>query len=278
MAATTAALRARLLCGTALTVLIALPAAAQEFDGEVYSLDPIVVKKRDADGDAADRATSAYVSDAELERASMGDLKDLFAGIASVSVGGAIPVAQKIFVNGVDMLNLAIQVDGVSQNNRVFHHASANAFDPGLMKAVRVDPGVAPADAGPGAVAGRVVMETVDAEDILEDGQAFGGKARLSYADNGSTAGAALTLAGRSGGFEVLAYGKRFTGDEYEDGNGDVVGGTRSDLGVDLLKLAYQSAEGHRVEFSGQQMRDTALRKPPRQFRHRALESAQQRL
>ncbi|WP_422050533.1 TonB-dependent receptor plug domain-containing protein [Shimia sp.] len=268
MTSLTAFSRSRLLCGTALSILAVAPALAQETslvpdaDGalDAYTLDPIEVRKQDPLGEAADRATSAYVSESELERASMGDLRDLFAGIASVSVGGAIPVAQKIFVNGVDMLNLAVQVDGVSQNNRVFHHASANAFDPGLMQAVRVDPGVAPADAGPGAVAGRVVMETVDVDNILQDGDNFGGQARFSYADNGDVAGGSLTLAGRSNGFEVLANGKRVTGDNYEDGNGDIVLGTTSDMNVGLLKLAYQSDQGHRVELSGQRLRDTALR------------------
>ncbi|MFV1462957.1 TonB-dependent receptor plug domain-containing protein [Phaeobacter sp. JH57H1] len=247
-----------LLCSTALTLFSATTGYAQ--DDTVLSLDPILVKQRDSDGEAADRATAVYVADAEIERAAMGDLKDLFAGIASVSVGGAIPVAQKIYVNGIDMLKLAVQVDGVSQNNRVFHHASANAFDPGLMKSVRVDPGVAPADAGPGALAGRVVMETIDAEDILTDGQAIGGKARLSYGENGDTFGSSLTLAGQADGFEILLYGKRMTGDDYTDGAGNTVGGTRSDLTAGLLKLAYQTDEGHRFEFSGQQMQDTALR------------------
>ncbi|AUQ60870.1 tonB dependent receptor (plasmid) [Phaeobacter inhibens] len=78
-----------LLCSTALTVFSATKGHAED-DG-VLSLDPIIVKQRDADGDAADRATAVYVADAEIERAAMGDLKDLFAGIASVSVGGAIP-------------------------------------------------------------------------------------------------------------------------------------------------------------------------------------------
>ncbi|MCB4456824.1 TonB-dependent receptor plug domain-containing protein [Leisingera sp. McT4-56] len=247
-----------LLCSTALTLITASAALAE--DDEVLSLDPIVVKQRDPIGNAADRATSIYVADAEIERAAMGDLKDLFAGIAAVSVGGAIPVAQKIFVNGVDMLNLAIQVDGVSQNNRVFHHVSANAFDPGLMKSVRVDPGVAPADAGPQALAGRVVMETIDAGDILEEGEALGGKARLSYSGNGDTAQGSLTLAGRSNGFEILGYAKRATGGNYEDGEGNEVTGTAANMTAALLKLAYESGEGHRVELSHQQLEDSALR------------------
>ncbi|WP_052254320.1 TonB-dependent receptor plug domain-containing protein [Leisingera sp. ANG-S5] len=258
MARTSSIRLSGLLCSTALTLITASAALAEE--DEVLSLDPIVVKQRDAIGNAADRATSVYVADAEIERAAMGDLKDLFAGIASVSVGGGIPIAQKIFVNGVDMLNLAVQVDGVSQNNRTFHHVSANAFDPGLMKSVRVDPGVAPADAGPRALAGRVVMETIDAGDILEDGETFGGQSRLSYSSNGNTAQGSLTLAGRSGGFEILGYAKRSTGDNFEDGDGLEVTGSGANLTAGLLKFAYEGDQGDRIELSLQEVQDNEIR------------------
>ncbi|MBY6057979.1 TonB-dependent receptor plug domain-containing protein [Leisingera daeponensis] len=258
MARTSSIRLSGLLCSTALTLITASAALAE--DDEVLSLDPIVVKQRDPIGNAADRATSIYVADAEIERAAMGDLKDLFAGIASVSVGGGIPIAQKIFVNGVDMLNLAVQVDGVSQNNRTFHHVSANAFDPGLMKSVRVDPGVAPADAGPRALAGRVVMETIDAEDILEDGETFGGQSRLSYSSNGNTAQGSLTLAGRSGGFEILGYAKRATGDNYEDGDGNEMSGSAANLSAGLLKFAYEGDQGDRIELSLQEVQDNEIR------------------
>jgi hemoglobin/transferrin/lactoferrin receptor protein len=243
------------------TVLTSAAFAQEEptFLGRLF-LNPAFARAEDPDGNAADRANSQYVAEAELDRARMGDLKDLFAGIASVSVGGAIPVAQKIFVNGVDMLNLAVTVDGVSQNNRLFHHVSANAFDPGLMKSVRVDAGSAPADAGPHAMAGAVVMETVDAGDILADGQAVGGNTRLSFADNGSTLGRSVTLAGRHNGFEWLAYAKRATGDDYETGAGNEIDGSAADLTTGLLKLAYKTPDGHRFELSGQRMADDALR------------------
>lgn len=270
MTFSTAHLRSRLLCGTALTLFASLPAMAQDANVDTivktYTLDPIVVRKQDPLGDAADRATSAYVSEAELERAAMGDVKDLFAGIASVSVGGAIPIAQKIYVNGIDMLNLAVQVDGVSQNNRIFHHLSANAFDPGLMKSVRVDPGVAPADAGPRALAGRVVLETVDAEDILEDGQTFGGRTRLSYDSNGDTSQGSLTLAGRSNGFEILGYAKRANGDDYKDGHDEDMIGTGANLSASLLKFGYESTQGHRVELSAQRVEDNELRQSQPNF------------
>ncbi len=262
-------IRACLACSTiaagAAFALAAPPAAlAQDLSDATLLgtivLNPALMRAEDPDGNAADRANSQYVAEAEMERARMGDLKDLFAGIASVSVGGAIPVAQKIFVNGVDMLNLAVSVDGIGQNNRLFHHVSANAFDPGLMKFVRVDAGAAPADAGPHAMAGAVVMETVDPGDVLDPGQMVGGNVRLSYGDNGRTFGRSATLAGMHEGFEWLAYGKRATGRDYKTGDGTVVEGSAADLTTTLLKLAYQSPEGHRLELSGQRMEDDALR------------------
>lgn len=235
-------------------------AVAQDLEDDYFTLDTITVEMQDDQQGAADRATAVYVADAELERARMGDVKDLFAGIASVSVGGAIPVAQKIFVNGVDMLNLTMAIDGVLQNNRAFHHVSANVFDPGMLKFVRVDPGIAAADTGPNAVAGAVIMETVDAADVLDEGDNFGGNLRLSYGDNGDTFSQALTLAGKSGNWEALGYLKSANGNDYKNGNGDVVAGTAADLKSGLLKFAYDDGQQHRVEVSAQRIIDDALR------------------
>lgn len=245
----------RLWSSAALLLVLAPPVAGQDM-----LLDPIIVEQEDEWSGAADRATTQYVSQAELERARTGDLKDLFAGIASVSVGGALPVAQKIFVNGVDMLNLAVTLDGVAQNNRAFHHVSANAIDPGLLKAARADAGAAPADAGPNALAGSVVFETVDAGDILMEGKSFGGNARLSFGDNGNTFTRALTLAGKQGGFEWLGYLKSATGDDYQTGGGETISGTAADLQSRLLKLGFET-EGHRFELSAMDLTDDALRR-----------------
>ncbi|TIP52051.1 MAG: TonB-dependent receptor, partial [Mesorhizobium sp.] len=82
----------------------------------------------------------------------------------------AIPSTQKIYVNGVDENNLAVTVDGSRQNNKVFHHNGTYLLDPALLKAASVQAGVAPADAGPGALAGSLGFETKDAVDLLEPG------------------------------------------------------------------------------------------------------------
>ncbi|MBO9479426.1 TonB-dependent receptor [Shimia sp. R11_0] len=246
-------------CAFALAPLQNASAQSLE-DSEFYSLDTITVEAQDEQQGSADRGASVYVADAELERARLGDMKDVFAGIANVSVGGAIPMAQKIFVNGVDMLNLVVTMDGVAQNNRVFHHASANVFDPGLLKFVRVDPGVAAADTGPNAVAGAVVMETKDATDVVAEGQTFGGDLRLGYADNGKTFNRALTVGAVENGWEFLLYGRSATGENYEDGSGTEVTGSEADLQTGLIKMAYESDTGHRIEASAQVLKDDALR------------------
>ncbi|MDP2579964.1 TonB-dependent receptor [Shimia thalassica] len=253
-------LQGHLLCTCVAAVLPATASLAQVAEEDFFDLGTITVEMQDDQQGAADRATAVYVSDAELERARMGNVKDLFAGIASVSVGGAIPVAQKIFVNGIDMLNLSVQIDGALQNNRTFHHTSANVFDPGMLKFVRVDPGIAAADTGPNAIAGAVIMETIGASDFLGDDRSFGGNVRLSFADNGDTFGRAVTLAGQKDGFEVLGYFKNATGNDYVDGNGNLVDGTAADMQSGLLKLAYESDQGHRIEFSGQKIVDDTLR------------------
>ncbi len=235
--------------------------ALQAQDGDfVFALDPISVEQRDQLVGAADRATTMYVSDDELERARTGDLKDVFAGISSVSVGGALPLTQKIFLNGVDMLNLGVTIDEAPQNNRAFHHVTANAIDPGLLKQVRADATVAPADAGPAALAGSVVFETVDPEDILQDGKTFGGNTRFSYGTNGETGQGALTLAGRQGDLAWLGYAKRAKGQDYESGDGTIMKGTAANLTSYLGKVIYESAEGHRVEASAMRLRDSELR------------------
>jgi hemoglobin/transferrin/lactoferrin receptor protein len=209
---------------------------------------------------AADRANSVYISLEDLQLTNPQNLKDVFAGDASISVGGAMGPSQKVYVNSIDELNLAVTVDGVLQNNRVFHHNTTNYIDPNMLKSVRVDPGVAPADAGPGALGGSIVYETVDVGDLLEEGRDYGAFASVSYDTNSNTFTETGSAYGRYEGFELLGYIKFANGDNYSDGNGNEINGTGADFLSYLGKAAYQSAEGHRFEVRAQQVQDDALR------------------
>lgn len=262
---------ALLLSSTVLSsALLAGGTAAQDASAGVSSegdavLDTIRVSSEapdrfDKHQGAADRANSIYVSPEDLELTNPQSLKDVFSGDASISVGGGIGPAQKIYVNSIDELNLAVTVDGVIQNNRVFHHNTTNYIDPSLLKSVRVDSGVAPADAGPGALGGSIVYETLDAGDLLESDRIIGGFATLGYDTNSNRFTESGSVYGLHQGFELLGYLKYANGDNYSDGNGDEINGTASDFLSFLGKGAFQSSEGHRIEVSAQQVQDKALR------------------
>ncbi|TYC53051.1 TonB-dependent receptor [Rhodobacterales bacterium] len=258
-----------LFTGTILqTALLAAGALAQDAvtaqgaGGETL-LDTIVVSGgpgTDKHEGAADRAQAVYISRSELERTDPQSLRDVFAGNASISVGGGIPIAQKVFVNGIDENNLAVTIDGVQQGNRVFHHTSTNYIDPSLLKAVRVDPGVATADAGFGALGGSIVYETVDVQDLLINGRDFGAFGTFSFETNGETFTESAAAYGRHEGFELLGYAKFANGDDYEDGDGWQVPGSAAQFYSLLGKAAYETETGYRFELTGQQVVDDALR------------------
>lgn len=227
-------------------------------------VDRIVVVGSYGVGDhlgAADQAGSLSVTREDLERRNPQTAKDVFAGESEVSVGGAIRSSQKIYVNGIEETNLAVTIDGARQNNKVFHHNGTNLIDPSLLKGVRVDPGVAPADAGPGALGGAIVFETVDVDDVLAPDRSFGGFATGSFDTNSGTFTNGTSGYGRAGGFEVLGYFNWGLGGEYSNGKGDVVPGTETDFRSVLAKGAYETEDGeHRFELSVENLHDQAAR------------------
>ncbi len=188
------------------------------------------------------------------------DLSELFAAEPTLSVGGGIPVAQKLYVNGIEENNLAISIDGARQNNRIFHHNTTTLIDPSLLQAVRIDPGVAPADAGPAALAGALEYETVDVADLLDAGDDFGGSFKTEYDSNGDVFTNSLTTYAREGSFEALAFARYATGNNRTDGNDDTIFGSGTNLTSLLGKFAYEAENGGRFEFSLEDVADDALR------------------
>lgn len=198
----------------------------------------------------------------DLERKNPSDARDVFAGEPGISVGSSIPMSQKVYVHGVEETNLAVTIDGSRQNNKIFHHNGTTLIDPSLLKAARVDAGIAPADAGPGALAGAIAYETKDARDFLQ-GDGLGGMVKSGFNTNGRTFTTSLTGYGRSNGFEALGSFNFGRGQKYEAGNGRSVDGTSTDLLSGLGKLAYEAPSGDRVQISHERVRDDA----PRPFR-----------
>jgi len=64
------------------------------------------------------------------------DLADLFRGVPSVSVGGGVGVAQKIYVRGLEDSLLNVTIDGAPQRGTLFHHIGRVTIEPELLETV----------------------------------------------------------------------------------------------------------------------------------------------
>lgn len=233
--------------------LAALPAIAQE-ENEDTKLAPITVEDNEAE------TGQLKIGRAQLEERQPATLGQVFEGETAVSAGNALQSTQKVFVNGIEENQLNVTVDGARQNKGGFHHVGNVLLDPSLLRAVTVAPGVAPADAGPQALAGAIAYETLDARDLLADGQTIGGRLRLSYADNGNTFYGNATAFGSTDGFEYLLNYSGARGDDYDDGDGNPVLGSAAGLDSYLAKVAYTTSTGKRIEFAADHTVDEELR------------------
>lgn len=256
----------RLLAGTGLnfrftsatSVTVSAPAAVAGGaapDGAI-SLDTI-----DVTGNPLGRGgvSEILIGPKELERKAPSDIRDVFSGEPRIKVGGSTAMSQKVYVNGVEETNLAVTIDGSRQNNKVFHHNGTTLIDPSFLKAARVDAGVAPADAGPGALAGAIAYETKDARDFLS-GNGVGAYAKTQFNSNGAIFTNNLVGYARHGGFDILAYGTIAKGDNYKAGDGREVLGTKTDLLSGLFKMGWEAPSGDRFQISHESVRDDAIR------------------
>ncbi|WP_293392471.1 TonB-dependent receptor [Nevskia sp.] len=213
---------------------------------------PVLLKPVTVQGEA--------IVEGAVEPNSSMTLKELFVEQISVNVGGTTASSQKVFVNGLEENNLNVQIDGARQSNNVWHHNANTLIDPGLLKAVIIEAGVAAADAGPGAVGGSLRYETKDVADLLDKDRKVGAFVGGSYDSNSETFSQSGAGYGRHKGFEALGYVSHADGSNYEDGGGNTVQGTAPNLLSTLGKLAWESAAGDRIEATGQYMVDDAIR------------------
>ena len=233
-----------------------LSAFAQEDEIDEAFLGTIVLSAPSSE----DSEDQIVVTSEWIAMSNPADLSELFVAEPTIAVGSSIPMSQKVYVQGIEENNLAISIDGARQNNKIFHHNTTTLIDPALLKAVRVDPGVAPADAGPGALGGALAYETKDVSDLLPPDDSFGGTYKLEYDTNGEILSNSLSLYGRQSGFEILSFLKYADGGLRTDGDGNDIPGSGTNLLSGLGKIAYETETGSRFELSYESVHDDEAR------------------
>ncbi|WP_449041510.1 TonB-dependent receptor domain-containing protein [Paracoccus sp. (in: a-proteobacteria)] len=246
------------LAGVSTLALVQSAALAQEPAASApIVLAPITLV---ADGEENIEATGGVVVTREdIEALQPADPSELFARESAVTVSGGAGPSKRIHVFGMEQSNLAVTVDGVPQFGNGWHHTGSNVIDPAFLKSVEIEAGAAAADAGFAASAGALRYETLGARDMLTDGRSTGGRAALSYGSNGRGVAGSLAGYGVYEGFDYFAMIHAADGDNYENGDGYEILGSKPAAEGALLKLGYEF-DSHRIELAYEFNRDEADR------------------
>lgn len=166
--------------------------------------------------------TSAIVfEDLEEERPS--DLTDLLQDIPGLQVaGGPRRTGQTISLRGFGRESVTLLVDGARQNFNSAHDGVL-FLDPSLLGRVESVRGSAAALYGSGASGGVIAFETLEADDVLRDGQTLGARASLGYRSVNEESRGSAAVFGEAGAFEgIAAISLRQSGDIALGSGGDL--------------------------------------------------------
>lgn len=245
------------LLGTSLLfALLAAQSMTASGQNNVFVLDSLRVLGE------AEEGFSVAVTDEMIQARQASDLEDLLTHDPSITVGGGAPVAQKIYVRGLEDTLLNVTVDGATQAGYLYHHQGRVSVEPELIKNVVIKAGAGNAADGAGALGGAIHFELKDAQDMLRPGQRTGALLKTGFATNNSAWKNHVSAYGMLGrDFGLLVSGTHLEATEdYRAGGGNRVPETeqaRRDLRV---KFSGDIVPGHYVSLSYEDFLDDGRR------------------
>lgn len=220
---------------------------------EPFILDPIFVEaaSRDVRELLDTPATVSVLETDDLEGRMATTFEELIGDTPGVSIeGGPRGIAQEPNIRGFQDEQIVLRFDGGRFN---FNQAHRGRFfvDPEILKRVEVVRGGGSTLYGSGALGGVIAVETKDADDLLEPGRSGGARVNFGYASNGEMASGGLTVFGRQGAVDGLAFfGWRGMGADLDDGSGETIRNSQLDMMNGLVKFGFEPNEAHRLEMS----------------------------
>ncbi|MFB0612618.1 TonB-dependent receptor plug domain-containing protein [Aurantiacibacter poecillastricola] len=199
------------------------------------------------------KLTDSTLDREDIEITQANDLGDLFRRTPSVSVGGAIGIAEKIYVRGLEDAQLNISIDGAQIQGTLFHHVGRVSVEPELLERVDVQTGAGEATSGFGAIGGAIRFRTRDAVDLLEPGRNVGGIARAGWFSNDGYKLSGTAYGRLAGDVGIIASYVHQNRDPYEDGDGNLVAGSGAEQNVGFVKIGGDIGIGHGFSLSYEQ-------------------------
>ena len=200
--------------------------------------------------------TNTEIMPEDLEKFQANDLEDIFRQTPAVTVGGSLGIAQKVYVRGLEDTMLNITVDGAPQTSSLFHHIGRVSIEPELLRSVEVQAGAGEATAGFGAVGGAIRFKTRNADDLLDDGQKFGGIVKASYFTNDGYKQSYSFYGKAADNVGLLASYIDVTRNNMEDGDGEIIPGTAADQSIGFVKLNAELTDNQGIVLSYEQRKE----------------------
>lgn len=196
------------------------------------------------------QTTNTLVTTEDLEKYQANDLADVFRLVPSVSVGGSLGIAQKVYIRGMEDTLLNVTVDGAPQTSTLFHHIGRLSIDPELLKEVEVQAGAGEATSGAGAIGGAIRFKTKNINDVLEEDVNFGGRVKASYFTNEGYKASAGLYGRFNEDWGVIASYVYTDRENMEDGNGDEISGTDPEQSLGFIKLSGNISDNQNISLS----------------------------
>lgn len=202
--------------------------------------------------------TNTLISPDELDMQQANDMADVFRQIPSVSVGGSLGIAQKVYIRGMEDTLLNVTVDGAQQTGTLFHHIGRVSIEPELLKQVEVQAGAGEATSGFGTIGGAIRFQTKNASDMLEQDQQFGGSIKGAYFSNDGEK-LNVNLYGRiNETWGVLASLVDVSRDNMQDGSGAEIVATAADQSLGFFKIDGEISDQQTLTLSYEHREESA--------------------
>ena len=205
------------------------------------------------------KSKTNVITTESINRSTETELKGLLKDEPAINFGGGRGTSQWFTIRGMGQDQVDVKVDDAYTDAQLFHHQGRFIFDPALLKKVSVQKGTGSASAGIGATSGAIVAETVNAKDLLKEGQDIGFKVNAGVSSNkGWSKGA--TVYSRAGMMDALISGNWVKESEYKAGNGYKIKNSALGQRGLLAKVGADLNEDHRIELSHRQERHYGVR------------------
>lgn len=192
----------------------------------------------------------------EKDESTATTLRELMKSDPAIDFGNGNGTSQYITIRGMGQNSIDVKVDNAYSDSSILYHQGRFMLDPSMVKIVGVQKGAGAASAGIGATNGAIIAKTLDAHDLLKEGQSLGFKVNTGYSSNDEISYGGVAY-GKTGAFDFLLSANKVDQENYTAGKGyknylggDEVPSSALDKTGVLAKIGVDASDDQRIVLS----------------------------